>query len=127
LLRETDPQLLALDHPIRPRPTLKLDDDMVKAIQKMERIEVIANDLPGLDCGSCGAPNCRALAEDIVCELAAETDCIFILREKVRELADELQSLASKVPPAMGHGKKDATNNAAIQHSRETELGPSDR
>ena len=22
--------------------------------------------LPGLDCGSCGAPTCRALAEDIV-------------------------------------------------------------
>ena len=29
-------------------------------------IQRIKGELPGLDCGSCGAPTCRALAEDIV-------------------------------------------------------------
>ena len=32
----------------------------------MADMQRIKEDLPGIDCGSCGAPNCRALAEDIV-------------------------------------------------------------
>ena len=39
---------------------------MAMALQKMELLETLQKDLPGLDCGSCGAPTCRALAEDIV-------------------------------------------------------------
>ena len=48
----------------------------------MEQIEEIAAGLPGLDCGCCGAPNCRALAEDIVRGNAEQTDCIVILKEQ---------------------------------------------
>ena len=40
----------------------------------MKRIE---DELPGLDCGICGAPSCRALADDIVRGYAEENDCIF--------------------------------------------------
>jgi len=65
-------------------------------------LEQTVNELPGLDCGSCGSPNCRALAEDIVRGIALETDCIFKLRERVRSLAEEMVELAQKVPPAMG-------------------------
>lgn len=106
LLAETDPELLEFGRSIEPRPTLSLDGNMAEAIRKMERLEEIVKSLPGLDCGSCGAPNCRALAEDIVRDLATETDCVFILRERVRELAAELQALASKMPPAMGMEKR---------------------
>ena len=41
----------------------------------------ITAELPGLDCGSCGAPTCKALAEDIVRGEASVNDCIFVLRE----------------------------------------------
>ena len=34
--------------------------------------------LPGIDCGSCGAPSCQALAEDIVQVKARMTDCVFL-------------------------------------------------
>lgn len=94
------------DKPIEPRPTLKLDNDMAEAMRKMEQMERIIEDLPGLDCGSCGAPNCQALAEDVVRGLATEMDCVFKLRERVRELAGEMMLLAEKVPPAMGESKK---------------------
>ena len=48
----------------------------------MERTDAINERLPGLDCGSCGAPSCRALAEDIVQGQARLNDCIFILRQE---------------------------------------------
>jgi len=57
--------------------------------------------LPGLDCGSCGSPTCRALAEDIVQGTASETDCVFRLREMVRALAEEMVNLSAKLPPSL--------------------------
>lgn len=117
LLSTVDEDMLAFDEAIQPRPTLVLDDDMSIAIQKMERLEDIVNNLPGIDCGSCGAPHCRALAEDIVRGLAVDTDCIFKLRERVHELADEMLSLAAKLPPAMGPLRKDVPKNDADANS----------
>lgn len=59
----------------------RLSEDRLIAIAKMAEIEKIYKDLPHLDCGSCGAPNCHALAEDIVKGHASETDCLIKLRE----------------------------------------------
>ena len=80
------------------KPVLKLDENIVMAIQKMESLERINKSLPGLDCGSCGSPSCRTLAEDIVRGTASEMDCIFKLREKVRNLAEEMIELSEKMP-----------------------------
>ena len=109
------------DRPIVPRPTLKLDDDMGVAMRKMEQMASILDSLPGLDCGSCGAPNCQALAEDVVRGLATEMDCVFKLRERVRQLASEMFELSDKIPPAMGHQIPKPVNEIAIgEHSPET-------
>lgn len=43
----------------------RLDSDLSVAIEKMQRIEEIYKTLPHLDCGGCGAPSCRAFAEDV--------------------------------------------------------------
>ncbi len=87
-------------------------ETVIRAQQKLAALERLVEELPGLDCGSCGAPNCRALAEDIVRGYASETDCVFKLREKVKILAEELMLMAAKMPPSMGKdseaGKKDA-------------------
>ncbi|MCR4430002.1 MAG: 4Fe-4S binding protein [Tepidanaerobacteraceae bacterium] len=90
---------------ILPKPSLRLDDDIAKAIQKMEQLERTLKELPGLDCGSCGSPNCRALAEDIVQGEANETDCLFKLRDKVKQLASEMLDLSQKLPPTMEKSK----------------------
>ncbi len=99
---EKDADWYKHDRPILPRPTLRLDEDMAVAMRKMEQMERILESLPGLDCGSCGAPNCQALAEDVVRGLATEMDCVFKLRERVRQLASEMFELSDRVPPAMG-------------------------
>lgn len=83
------------------KPVMKLDQDLSKAMAKLEKLEKIYDELPGLDCGACGAPNCRALAEDIVRESASENDCIFKLRQRIRDLAEEMVELGGKVPPVM--------------------------
>ena len=86
---------------IEPRPALKLDDDIRVAMQKIEQIDETLKRLPGLDCGSCGSPTCRALAEDIVQGTASETDCVFRLREMVRDLAEEMVNLSTMLPPSL--------------------------
>jgi len=113
----------AHDAPIEPRPTLKLDDDRAVAIRKMEQMEEILNSLPGLDCGSCGAPNCQALAEDVVRGLATEMDCVFKLRERVCQLAEEMMLLSEKLPPAMRQALKNKEEKNAPGADSE-QLGP---
>lgn len=110
------------DVPLEPRPTLKLDEDMATAMRKMDQMAHIVDSLPGLDCGSCGAPNCQALAEDVVRGLATEMDCVFKLRERVRQLAGEMVELSEKVPPAMGHNvRKPVELDGIGEHSQTTE------
>ena len=48
------------------QPMTRLSDNIGKNIRMMSDIEKLRQELPGIDCGSCGAPSCRALAEDIV-------------------------------------------------------------
>ena len=62
---------------------LRLSEDLGEAMTMLEEINGLEERLPGLDCGSCGAPSCRALAEDIVTgQHARLNDCIFILRQE---------------------------------------------
>ena len=56
-------------------------EQRLSAITKMAEAENIYKSLPQIDCGSCGAPNCHALAEDIVNGEAKESDCLIKLRE----------------------------------------------
>jgi len=78
-------------------PYSPLDPDINEAMRKMQRMEEIYNRLPQLDCGSCGSPNCREFAEDIVRGKAQERDCIFRLREKIELLAKEITELSKMI------------------------------
>jgi iron only hydrogenase large subunit-like protein len=98
--------------PVQPRPIMVLDDDVSKALVKMERLDAITSSLPGLDCGACGSPTCRTLAEDIIRGIAFDTDCVIKLRERVKTLAEEILDLARKLPQTMAKeqsasGRKD--------------------
>ena len=53
-----------------------MDKDHTKA-QAMEQIRRITESLPGIDCGACGSPKCRAFAEDIVAGRAEAGMCVF--------------------------------------------------
>ena len=63
-----------------------LDADRMRSFRMMSEIERIKNLLPGMDCGSCGAPTCRAHAEDVVKGESKLDDCVIRMREVLREL-----------------------------------------
>ena len=50
---------------------------------RYSRMEEILHQLPGLDCGSCGAPTCAALAEDVVRGQASVDDCTVLMRRRM--------------------------------------------
>ena len=62
---------------VQPRSMLVLDEDRVKAFEKMEKIERMKGHLPQIDCGVCGAPTCEAFATDVVCDRAHLEQCVF--------------------------------------------------
>ena len=76
---------------ITPRKGLLLDENVEIALQKMAKIKTLNSYLPGFDCGACGAPTCKNLAEDIVKGNASMSYCIFVQRimEKNYKLSPE--------------------------------------
>jgi iron only hydrogenase large subunit-like protein len=76
---------VGLTEPINPRAIMKLDKDITVSMKKMEMIEEILKHLPGLDCGVCGAPTCRAFAEDIVKGENQKSICIVKTMENFKK------------------------------------------
>ncbi len=70
------------DSEIEYQSIMQLDPDFSVAMQKMALSQEIEKTLPGLDCGSCGCPTCKTLAEDVVCGFNSLDSCIIRLREK---------------------------------------------
>jgi hypothetical protein len=57
-------------------PVSRLSDTIAESMRMMADIQKLKETLPGIDCGSCGAPNCRAFAEDVVRGLCSVEDCV---------------------------------------------------
>ena len=56
----------------------------------MADIQSIKKELPGIDCGACGAPSCRAFAEDVVRGKASRDGCVVEKSQRLdRCLAEE--------------------------------------
>ena len=91
---------------LTPIDIYSLGENILIASKMLNEINQIYNKLPLLDCGACGAPSCRALAEDIVKGIAKESDCIFILREKILELASEMTELGRRLPQALNNDNR---------------------
>lgn len=58
--------------------SLQLDTDVSEAIKKLEKIRRITAALPGIDCGLCGSPTCKSLAEDIARGNASIRRCLVL-------------------------------------------------
>lgn len=57
----------------------RLSDSMAESMRMMADIQKLKESLPGIDCGSCGAPTCRAFAEDVIKNNARAEDCLIAL------------------------------------------------
>ncbi len=66
-------------------PLNRLSDNIGESMRLMSRIQALRRELPGIDCGSCGAPSCRAFAEDIVMGNADQNDCIIAYKELIKK------------------------------------------
>lgn len=64
------------------QPISRLSNSMAESMRMMADIQKLRETLPGIDCGSCGAPTCRAFAEDVVKGNAKIYDCIIKLHKK---------------------------------------------
>ena len=85
---------LMADKQISPNSVMRLDDDIVEAMRKLEQLEEIVRSLPGYDCGSCGSPTCRTFAEDIVRGYCNKMDCIHVLKDQLKIMAQKMVELA---------------------------------
>lgn len=56
-------------------PISRLSDSMAESMRMMADIQKLRDTLPGIDCGACGAPNCRAFAEDTVRNKSCGAKC----------------------------------------------------
>ncbi len=63
---------------VEARSMIKYDPDIKVALQKVARVREVRDELPGIDCGACGAPSCEALAQDVVCRDVPLASCIFM-------------------------------------------------
>lgn len=56
-------------------PISRLSDSIAESMRMMADIQNLKSTLPGIDCGACGSPSCRAFAEDVVKKILCPEDC----------------------------------------------------
>ena len=66
-------------------PISRLSDSLSESMKMMSEILKLRDVLPGIDCGSCGAPTCRAFAEDVVKGLSNIGECPIKAIAEIRE------------------------------------------
>jgi hypothetical protein len=66
-------------------PISRLSDSIAKSMRMLADIHSFKDTLPGIDCGSCGAPTCRAFAEDVIKGTANAGDCPINALKELRE------------------------------------------
>jgi iron only hydrogenase large subunit-like protein len=103
-------QCLVIDE-IEPYNAFRLDDDISKAMEKMSKAQRIICFLPGIDCGACGAPNCQALAEDMVQGQAKMSDCIFLQQRWQNEGKIGVEKAFLNLEKRWGEGRFNADCN----------------
>ena len=79
------------------QPLNRLSDSIGESMRLMSKIQALRKELPGIDCGSCGAPTCRAFAEDIVMGIADRNDCIIAYKDFIKKYIADYQNGGEKV------------------------------
>lgn len=87
----TIPDEISVKEKIEYKP-VSLGESMDKSIKMMSEMEKIRKRLPGIDCGSCGAPTCSAFASDVVRGDATIEECIVFMRKELESIRGEEKS-----------------------------------
>lgn len=103
-MEERAEQIVPWTEEVEYEPVFNLGETMMESFARLNRVEQLCRQFPGLDCGSCGAPTCKALAEDIVRGEASERDCVYYLRESLHQLSEEVAILSDDLHAGNGEG-----------------------
>lgn len=93
--------ILSWDAAVEYEPVFRLGRNVRESITMVKQMNELLAQLPGLDCGSCGAPTCRARAEDIVRGSGSIHDCIHVLKRSVKDLTSACAELADEAMQKM--------------------------
>jgi len=88
-----------------PRSMMMLDSDMAQAMKKMKKAAKIRGQLPGIDCGACGAPTCHALSEDIVKGNATLSHCVFVQKVLMKNNEINMETAFAIIDKIWGENK----------------------
>lgn len=66
-------------------PISRLSDSLSESMKMMAKMQELRKSLPGIDCGACGAPTCRAYAEDVVRGINDDRKCVVLEHMKITE------------------------------------------
>ena len=80
------PQSFMFDEVPSYYPISRLSESRSESMRMLSEIQKLRSTLPGIDCGSCGAPNCRAFAEDVIRGNADINGCIISHRGELLDL-----------------------------------------
>ena len=69
-------------------PISRLSDSIAKSMRMLADIHSFKDTLPGIDCGSCGSPTCRAFAEDVIKGISDSNGCPIKELKKLSERED---------------------------------------
>ena len=69
-------------------PISRLSDSIAQSMRMLADIHSFKDTLPGIDCGSCGAPTCRAFAEDVIKGVADRNGCPIKALKELKEGKD---------------------------------------
>ncbi len=89
-------------------PVFRRGNTFKESLKMMSDVEKLTARFPGLDCGSCGAPTCQTLAEDIVRGDATPNDCIYVLRANIADLSDKIAALTRNKDTDQGFSSRDS-------------------
>lgn len=82
-LGESIPPNMLWDADLEYAPVMELGSTRQESFERYGELSGILEQLPGLDCGSCGAPTCETFAEDVVRGKATLNDCTVLMRKRM--------------------------------------------
>lgn len=119
-LEDYENALMAWTDPVEYEPVFRLGSTFSESIRMLKEVETLCGQFPGLDCGACGAPTCRALAEDIVRGDATKDFCIPVLKNHIHELAGNYMELLDSVSQS---GADSSISTASVRQYIEKLMG----
>lgn len=91
-----DADTLLWDAGLEYDPVMELGGTRKESFERYNQLQQLIERLPGLDCGSCGAPTCETFAEDVVKGDADVSDCVVIFREQMENVYKIMESSLSE-------------------------------